>query len=240
MLNPNRTNTASGGGSGTMPTIAYIDTATTAGDDTTITFNHWGSIADGHTIILIVFNEGDIIQQYNTQPWRRPTDFTYIDESPGATSMGIDIGAFYKVAVAETDTGTVSVDTDQNGELCGWYIVLADVDTGDVLNGSSTPSWDTGSDSTLVLNELTTDEANCLVFGIAAFDGADSGIKWDWSNSGWAFEDNTANGVNNAFSIAASFALKQQVSAGATGDLTVNTGIVDGPCGFQFAIRGAP
>ncbi len=221
---------------GVVPTIAFIDSATTGSDDTLITFTHWGSIVEDQVIILIVFNEGDAIQQYATHPYREPTDFTYIDESPTGVGMGINIGAFYKVATG-SETGTFEVHVDQLGELCGWYIVLDNVDVTDVLNASSTPSWVT-ADSTLVINELTTDEDNCLVFGVAALDGADE-TKWEYTDTGWAFEDDTRNSVS-PFSIAASFALKQMVAAGATVDVTVNTGVEDGLCGFQFAIKGAP
>ena len=230
---PFSTNPTTAGGA--MPSIVYVDRiGDEVNDGDSLQFTHWASIASGQLIIIIHNNEGTADQQWGTGgDTVRQVGWTYIGESTG-TNIGANIGAYYKVATG-SETGNFASYCLTSSENAGWYIVLDNVDTSDPLNIMGTPIQTVAT--SVIIPEVTTDAANCLVFGLWAFDGSDWG-SITFSNSGWALEDSTYARVNNASTDGCAYGLKEMVSAGLTGALTVTTIGDDGCAGFQFAIKG--
>jgi len=218
-----------------VPTVVYSDAVSLPSADTgdTLTFSHWGSIQADDLIILLVSNEdGDPVQWTGSgNVSEAGYTFMYSDGTNGSDT----IGAFYKVA-SGSESGDFTVTSVSATEYCGSYIVLRGVDTADPFNALGTPN--TADTDVFDVDEIITDEDDCLVIVHSSLDGADFGT-FVYSGTGWFYGGESAQRPGNAFSPSMSWGTKVMASADNTGVATITTDVVDGRTGVQFAFKGA-
>lgn len=256
-----RLNVEAGGGGAYIPDIVYVDTSNTGSAGAqTLTFDHWGSIASGHTIFLFLFKElsavddqwGTGADTVNEAGWNFYTCKTI---TSGDAAPDISIGVFYKIATG-SESGSFTVQAAESDEQCGFYVVMDSVNSSNVVNAIGDTTGVRGGEnaSEIVVDSTVTTANNCLAVGLVNVRGTGNFNETPdtlYASAGWSIESPyvpfgtylvAANRIS-PYNAGGVIAIKDMVTAGTTGFLTLTYGFPedtgnDGAIGFIIAIEG--
>jgi hypothetical protein len=210
------------------------DSSGSAATSLTLTKPTGATINSGDLLLIMVAND----ENSDTAQWDdatlKPSGFTLITEW-GTAAEDAHCAAFYRIADT-TEGATINCPAQASNELVGWYL--------HVTGNHASPLDQTGATagagaSTVILPALTTTVNDCLVFYVIGYDGADAGLTFTPSGTGWTgTEIDSQQSVPGTPAVGASgsFGYKQLAASGSSSALTITVNVSDGKGGFQFAI----
>lgn len=220
-----------------MP-IPVIETSTQneGTDIANLTLTKPSGVVSGNTLLIICMNENTGASE-GFGAITSETGWTQIFNEGNATSDSY-VAAYWRESDGADDaTVDVPLVTTQSGG--GFYLRVSGADTADLINIIGTFNDNGGSTTPITAASVTTDAADCLVFGCFTFDGGDGGTI-STSGTGWptAVDDQYDIGTNSGSQGA--YVTKELASASASSAVTFSASAQQDQCGaIQFAINGA-
>ncbi len=218
----------------TIPSIIGTTAETTnASSVTSQAITKPAGTASGEVGVIIICND---IENVTSDLYNTPTGWNKIVGCiPSNANLDCSGMAYWRALTGDSGDDAPTITWTGTAQVVAWYMRVQDADTSDPINIAGVDAQ--GPGPSLAIPSVTTDLANCLAFYYNTFDGGD-GFPFSVSGAGWVEEGELqANTAGNT--VSASFGLKDQASAAATGDATVTASVTDGIVGVQFALNEA-